>query len=164
MTDGQTCPGQRYRQPVISQQWRWTFTDVTAKADFKVRPSTARRCGPRAWLVATTMMAAGSVRRQLIASGRSIKIPIARSAGGARATVTQVLRATHNSPIETTGRNFTDLSEDTGIGSQFGKGMSVSLPTTTRRLPDAFVANDTTRNFLFHNLAGRDSRSRSFAA
>lgn len=51
---------------------------------------------------------------------------------------------------------FTDVSAETGIASQFGKGMSVSFADYDGDgFPDAFVANDTTRNFLFHNIGGK---------
>jgi hypothetical protein len=51
---------------------------------------------------------------------------------------------------------FTDASEETGISAQPGKGMSVSFADYDGDgFLDAFVANDTTRNFMFHNLGGR---------
>jgi len=50
---------------------------------------------------------------------------------------------------------FTDVSEETGIAAEFGKGMSVSFADYDGDgFLDAFVANDTTRNFLFHNIGG----------
>jgi enediyne biosynthesis protein E4 len=65
--------------------------------------------------------------------------------------------ATHNSLYRNNGDGtFTDVSEETGIASQFGKGMSVSFADYDGDgFLDAFVANDTTRNFLFHNLGGK---------
>jgi len=64
---------------------------------------------------------------------------------------------THNTLYRNNGDGtFSDVSEVTGIGSQFGKGMSVSFADYDGDgFLDAFVANDTTRNFLFHNLGGR---------
>jgi len=64
---------------------------------------------------------------------------------------------THNTLYRITGTVlFTDVSEETGIALQFGKGMSVSLcRLRRRRLLGRFVANDTTRNFLFHNIGGK---------
>lgn len=50
---------------------------------------------------------------------------------------------------------FTDVSAETGIVRYLGKGMSVAFADFDEDgLLDAFVANDTTRNFLFHNLGG----------
>ncbi len=51
---------------------------------------------------------------------------------------------------------FTDVSVETGIAQQFGKGMSVTFADYDGDgYLDAFVANDTTQNFLFHNLKGK---------
>jgi len=51
---------------------------------------------------------------------------------------------------------FSDVSEETGIAKYFGKGMSVTFADYDGDgYPDAFVANDTTQNFLFHNLKGK---------
>jgi len=51
---------------------------------------------------------------------------------------------------------FTDVSQETGIAAAFGKGMSVSFADYDGDgFPDAFVANDTSPNFLFHNVGGR---------
>ncbi len=51
---------------------------------------------------------------------------------------------------------FTDVSRETGIAAHPGKGMSVSFSDyDDDGYLDAFVANDTTPNFLFHNLAGK---------
>ena len=65
--------------------------------------------------------------------------------------------STHNTLYRNNGDGtFTDVSKETGIASQFGKGMSVSFSDYDRDgFLDAFVANDTTRNFLFHNLKGK---------
>jgi len=47
---------------------------------------------------------------------------------------------------------FTDVSESSGIGRHLGKGMGVAVADyDDDGNPDIFVANDTTRNFLFHN-------------
>jgi len=64
---------------------------------------------------------------------------------------------THNSLYRNNGDGtFTDVSDETGIAAQFGKGMSVSFADYDGDgFLDAFVANDTTRNFLFHNLGGK---------
>jgi len=51
---------------------------------------------------------------------------------------------------------FTDVSKETGIAEHFGKGMSVSFADYDGDgFLDAFVANDTTQNFLFHNIEGK---------
>jgi enediyne biosynthesis protein E4 len=51
---------------------------------------------------------------------------------------------------------FTDVSEESGIAAKLGKGMSVSFADyDADGFPDIFVANDTTPNFLFHNLGGK---------
>jgi hypothetical protein len=69
----------------------------------------------------------------------------------------QYYASTHNSLYRNNGDGtFTDVSEETGIAAQFGKGMSVSFADYDGDgFLDAFVANDTTRNFLFHNLGGK---------
>ncbi|MFZ0306192.1 MAG: CRTAC1 family protein [Terracidiphilus sp.] len=51
---------------------------------------------------------------------------------------------------------FMDVSHDTGIAAAFGKGMSVSFADYDGDgFIDAFVANDTMPNFLFHNVDGK---------
>jgi enediyne biosynthesis protein E4 len=51
---------------------------------------------------------------------------------------------------------FTDVSKEMGIAGMSGKGMSVCFADFDGDgFMDAFVANDTTRNLLFHNLAGK---------
>jgi enediyne biosynthesis protein E4 len=64
---------------------------------------------------------------------------------------------THNTLYRNNGDGtFTDVSVETGIAERMGKGMSVSFADYDGDgYLDAFVANDTTRNFLFHNLAGK---------
>ena len=63
----------------------------------------------------------------------------------------------HNTLYRNNGDGtFTDVSEETGIAQHLGKGMSVSFADYDGDgYLDAFVANDTTRNFLFHNLKGK---------
>ena len=47
---------------------------------------------------------------------------------------------------------FTNVSEPSGIGRYLGKGMGVAVADyDDDGYADIFVANDTTRNFLFHN-------------
>jgi enediyne biosynthesis protein E4 len=64
---------------------------------------------------------------------------------------------THNTLYRNNGDGtFTDVSEEAGIAQQFGKGMSVTFADYDGDgYLDAFVANDTTQNFLFHNLKGK---------
>jgi len=51
---------------------------------------------------------------------------------------------------------FTDVSQETGIAAHSGKGMSVSFADYDGDgFLDAFVANDTTPAFLFHNIGGK---------
>jgi hypothetical protein len=51
---------------------------------------------------------------------------------------------------------FTDVSVQTGIAQKAGKGMSVSFADyDDDGFLDVFVANDTTQNFLFHNVGGK---------
>ncbi len=63
----------------------------------------------------------------------------------------------HNTLYRNNGDGtFTDVSEGTGIAASFGKGMSVTFADYDGDgYLDAFVANDTTQNFLFHNLKGK---------
>jgi enediyne biosynthesis protein E4 len=63
----------------------------------------------------------------------------------------------HNTLYRNNGDGtFTDVSEQVGIASKMGKGMSVSFADFDGDgFMDAFVANDTTQNFLFHNLSGK---------
>ncbi len=63
----------------------------------------------------------------------------------------------HNTLYRNNGDGtFTDVSKETGISAYFGKGMSVSFADYDGDgFLDAFVANDTTPAFLFHNLGGK---------
>lgn len=65
--------------------------------------------------------------------------------------------ALHNTLYRNNGDGtFTDVSKETGIANHFGKGMSVTFADYDGDgYLDAFVANDTTPNFLFHNLQGK---------
>jgi len=86
------------------------------------------------------------------------KDPVCTVGGGIRGYChPQYYSPTHNSLYRNNGDGtFTDVSAETGIGAQFGKGMSVSFADYDGDgFLDAFVANDTTRNFFFHNLGGK---------
>ena len=63
----------------------------------------------------------------------------------------------HNTLYRNNGDGtFTDVSQETGIAAAEGKGMSVSFADYDGDgFMDAFVANDTTPNLLFHNLGGK---------
>jgi hypothetical protein len=51
---------------------------------------------------------------------------------------------------------FTDVSVESGIGAQEGKGMAVAVADFDGdRMPDLFVTNDRVFNFLFMNEGGR---------
>jgi hypothetical protein len=63
----------------------------------------------------------------------------------------------HNTLYRNNGDGtFTDVSQEMGIAEHLGKGMSVSLADYDQDgFLDAFIANDTTPSFLFHNLKGK---------
>jgi len=69
----------------------------------------------------------------------------------------KVYASLHNSLYRNNGDGtFTDVSQETGISSRMGKGMSVSFADYDGDgFLDAFVANDTTPGLLFHNLGGK---------
>lgn len=69
----------------------------------------------------------------------------------------KVYASLHNSLYRNNGDGtFTDVSKETGISPRMGKGMSVSFADYDGDgFLDAFVANDTTPGFLFHNLGGK---------
>jgi hypothetical protein len=54
------------------------------------------------------------------------------------------------------GGRFKDVSAETGIAAQVGRGMSAAVADADGDgFVDVFVANDQLRNFLFHNEGGR---------
>lgn len=63
----------------------------------------------------------------------------------------------HNTLYRNNGDGtFTDVSVETGIAQHSGKGMGVAFADYDGDgYLDVFVANDTTPNFLFHNLKGK---------
>ncbi len=65
--------------------------------------------------------------------------------------------AYHDTPNQLFRNNhdgtFTDITESSGLGAQLGKGMGVAVADYDGDgLMDIFVANDSSPNFLFHNL------------
>jgi hypothetical protein len=72
----------------------------------------------------------------------------------------------HNTLYRNNGNGtFTDVSNETGIAAVEGKGMSVSFADYDGDgFLDAFVANDTTPNLLFHNLGGKRFEEVALAA
>jgi enediyne biosynthesis protein E4 len=69
----------------------------------------------------------------------------------------RLYQSLHNTLYRNNGDGtFTDVSKETGISAHLGKGMSVSFADYDGDgFLDAFVANDTTPEFLFHNLGGK---------
>jgi hypothetical protein len=85
------------------------------------------------------------------------KDPICALSGGVRGYCHPKYYAPlHNTLYRNNGDGtFTDVSEETGIAAKMGKGMSVSFADYDGDgFMDIFVANDTTPNFLFHNIGG----------
>jgi len=63
-----------------------------------------------------------------------------------RDTPNQLFRNNHDG-------TFTDITDSSGLGAHFGKGMGVAVADYDGDgLMDIFVANDSVPNFLFHNL------------
>ncbi|HET7209469.1 MAG TPA: CRTAC1 family protein [Terriglobales bacterium] len=74
------------------------------------------------------------------------KKPLYCHPGAYHDTPNQLFRNNHDG-------TFTDISESSGLGSHFGKGMGVAVADYDGDgLMDIFVANDSVPNFLFHNL------------
>ena len=62
------------------------------------------------------------------------------------------------------GGKFEDVSEKWGLRKSVGKGMAASLADyDLDGRPDIFVTNDTSYNFLFHNLKGEKFEDTAFA-
>ena len=74
------------------------------------------------------------------------KKPLYCHPGAYHDTPNQLFRNNHDG-------TFTDITESSGLGAQFGKGMGVAVADYDGDgLMDIFVANDSVPNFLFHNL------------
>ena len=68
----------------------------------------------------------------------------------------KIFPPTHNLLFHNNGDGtFTDISASSGIDKALGKGLGVVVADVDDDgRPDIYVANDTTMNFLFHNLGG----------
>ena len=136
-----------------------TFTDVTAKAGL----AGAEMNGKKMWSVGAGWFDYNNDGKlDLFVVNYCVwevnKDPYCHVKSGVRGYCHPKLYAPlHNSLYHNNGDGtFTDVSQETGISSHMGKGMSVSFADYDGDgFLDAFVANDTTPGFLFHNLGGK---------
>ena len=136
-----------------------TFSDVTAKAGL----AGAEMNGKKMWSVGGGWFDYNNDGKlDLFVVNYCVwevnKDPYCHVKGGVRGYCHPKLYASlHNSLYRNNGDGtFTDVSQETGISSHMGKGMSVSFADYDGDgFLDAFVANDTTPGFLFHNLGGK---------
>jgi enediyne biosynthesis protein E4 len=136
-----------------------TFTDVTAKAGL----AGAKLNGKKMWSVGAGWFDYNNDGRlDLFVVNYCVwevnKDPYCNVKNGVRAYCHPKLYASlHNTLYRNNGDGtFTDVSQETGIASHMGKGMSVSFADYDGDgFLDAFVANDTTPAFLFHNIGGK---------
>jgi hypothetical protein len=136
-----------------------TFTDVTAKAGL----AGAEMNGKKMWSVGAGWFDYNNDGKlDLFVVNYCVwevnKDPYCHVKSGVRGYCHPKLYAPlHNSLYRNNGDGtFTDVSEEMGISSHMGKGMSVSFADYDGDgFLDAFVANDTTPRFLFHNLGGK---------
>lgn len=136
-----------------------TFTDVTAKAGLVG----AQMNGKKMWSVSAGWFDYNNDGRlDLFVVNYCVwevnKDPYCTLKNGVRAYCHPKLYAPlHNTLYRNNGDGtFTDVSQETGIAAHMGKGMSVSFADYDGDgFLDAFVANDTTPAFLFHNLGGK---------
>jgi hypothetical protein len=136
-----------------------TFSDVTAKAGL----AGAEMNGKKMWSVGAGWFDYNNDGKlDLFVVNYCVwevnKDPYCHVKGGVRGYCHPKLYASlHNSLYRNNGDGtFTDVSQETGISSHMGKGMSVSFADYDGDgFLDAFVANDTTPGFLFHNLGGK---------
>jgi hypothetical protein len=137
-----------------------TFTDVTAKAGL----AGAELNGKKMWSVGGGWFDYNNDGKlDLFVVNYCVwevnKDPYCHVKSGVRGYCHPKLYASlHNSLYRNNGDGtFTDVSTETGISSRMGKGMSVSFADyDSDGFLDAFVANDTTPGFLFHNLGGKN--------
>jgi len=136
-----------------------TFSDVTAKAGLKG----AQMDGKKMWSVGAGWFDYNNDGKlDLFAVNYCVwdvnKDPYCPLKSGVRAYChPKLYKSLHNTLYRNNGNGtFTDVSQETGIAAYFGKGMSVSFADYDGDgFIDAFVANDTTPAFLFHNLGGK---------
>ena len=136
-----------------------TFTDVTAKAGL----AGAKMSGKKMWSVGAGWFDYNNDGHlDLFVVNYCVwevnKDPYCPLKSGVRAYChPKLYQSLHNTLYRNNGDGtFTDVSEQTGIAAHLGKGMSVSFADYDGDgFLDAFVANDTTPAFLFHNLGGK---------
>lgn len=136
-----------------------TFTDVTAKAGL----AGAQLNGKKMWSVSAGWFDFNNDGRLDLfvvnyCAWDIDKEPYCSIKNGVRAYCHPKSYAPlHNTLYRNNGDGtFIDVSEETGIAAHVGKGMSVSFADYDGDgFMDAFVTNDTTPAFLFHNLGGR---------
>jgi enediyne biosynthesis protein E4 len=136
-----------------------TFTDVTAKAGL----AGAQMDGKKMWSVSAGWFDYNNDGKlDLLVVNYCVwevnKDPYCTVKNGVRGYCHPKLYASlHNTLYRNNGDGtFTDVSDETGIAAHMGKGMSVSFADYDGDgYLDAFVANDTTPAFLFHNLGGK---------
>jgi len=136
-----------------------TFTELTAKAGLKG----AQMDGKKMWSVGAGWFDYNNDGKlDLFVVNYCVwdvnKDPYCPLKSGVRAYChPKLYKSLHNTLYRNNGNGtFTDVSQETGIAAYFGKGMSVSFADYDGDgFIDAFVANDTTPAFLFHNLGGK---------
>ncbi len=136
-----------------------TFTDVTAKAGL----AGAQMNGKKMWSVGAGWFDYNNDGLlDLFVVNYCVwevnKDPYCTLKNGMRAYCHPTLYASlHDTLYRNNGDGtFTDVSQETGIAGHMGKGMSVSFADYDGDgFLDAFVTNDTTPAFLFHNLGGK---------
>lgn len=136
-----------------------TFTDVTTKAGI----AGAKFDGKKMWSVGAGWFDYNNDGKpDLFVVNYCVwevnKDPYCPLKSGVRAYChPKLYKSLHNTLYRNNGDGtFTDVSQETGIAAQYGKGMSVSFADYDGDgFMDAFVANDTTPAFLFHNIGGK---------
>jgi hypothetical protein len=134
------------------------FTDVTAKASLSgVDPDRGKM-----WAVAAGWLDADNDGRlDLFISNYVVWDPDAEILCGVPEQRMycnpNVYRGVPNQLFHNNGDGtFTDISRSSGIAGSIGKGMGVAFADFDGDgLTDVFVANDSVRNFLFHNRGGK---------
>jgi hypothetical protein len=145
-----------------------TFTDVTAKAGL----TGAKNNGKKMWSVSAGWFDYNNDGRlDLFVVNYCVwevnKDPYCALKDGVRGFChPKLYTSLHSTLYRNNGDGtFTDVSQETGIAGHPGKGMSVSFGDYDHDgFIDAFVANDTTPAFLFHNLGGKKFEEVAVAA